>query len=530
MGKLIKSLSLTLLVVGGLSFAGQDRAWGQVNPNASPNVKNIYAWIKSLRDRETEKVIVGQEIRNVPDITSYTTHIAELQRQTGRWVSLIGHEYNGHDAYDGNGDFTARQDLINYWNAGGLVTVNWNFPTPFVAGGGYGDTSQVNLSALVPNAQGQRLPAWQQQLDNTAAELTKYRDAGVVVLWRPFQEMNADWFWWGEVPSNPTGFQAVWRDMYNYFTNVKGLNNLLWVYAPIANGDPNYAGYADFYPGSDYVDIVGPDVYSDSPGKSDYFWVGNYGWFVSTGKPIFFNEFGRQFTQGQAYTNDYDLRRLITGLQTNYREVVGVQYWSGWNEGSQRVRMPIIENLNPIPLLNDPYILTRDETQNYALIDTPKNYVINGGFEYGSATNPTAVDQQPIRWSKYEGSGYNIDAFFAQQSSYADSGSWVGAHWLASDFKAMTYQWVSELDDGSQYKLSIRTKRSSAFNSCYAEVLIYRSTGTERLSVNIPYTQSWTTVSIPNIKPASGGVQVNIVSDGQANNWLNFDNVKLEKQ
>ena len=38
---------------------------------------------------------------------------------------------------------------------------------------------------------------WEAQVDTIAFYLKKLRDAKVPVLWRPYHEMNGDWFWWG---------------------------------------------------------------------------------------------------------------------------------------------------------------------------------------------------------------------------------------------------------------------------------------------------------------------------------------------
>ena len=69
-----------------------------------------------------------------------------------------------------------------------------------------------------------------QELDQLAAGLEELKEAGVVVIWRPFHEMNGDWFWWGAKP--PAEFVKVWRHMFDYFTNTKQLDNLLWAYGP----------------------------------------------------------------------------------------------------------------------------------------------------------------------------------------------------------------------------------------------------------------------------------------------------------
>src|SRR5690349_8829219 len=97
---------------------------------------------------------------------------------------------------------------------------------------------------------------WLKELDRVAEGLEQLKKAGVVVLWRPFHEMNGDWFWWNG--KDPDTFIKLWRQMFDYFTTTKQLDNLLWVYSP-NHGKKT----TDYYPGDRYVDIVGLDAYTD---------------------------------------------------------------------------------------------------------------------------------------------------------------------------------------------------------------------------------------------------------------------------
>jgi mannan endo-1,4-beta-mannosidase len=68
--------------------------------------------------------------------------------------------------------------------------------------------------------------------------------------------MNGGWFWWGA--KDPDTFIKLWRQMFEYFSQTKGLDNLLWVYSP-NHGNKTAAYYA----GGRYVDLVGLDAYTD---------------------------------------------------------------------------------------------------------------------------------------------------------------------------------------------------------------------------------------------------------------------------
>ncbi|HBS45723.1 MAG TPA: glycosyl hydrolase, partial [Paenibacillus sp.] len=51
--------------------------------------------------------------------------------------------------------------------------------------------------------------------DEIAIYLGELRDAGVPVLWRPYHEMNGNWFWWG----GKDNFTVLWNLMYDRLVN-----------------------------------------------------------------------------------------------------------------------------------------------------------------------------------------------------------------------------------------------------------------------------------------------------------------------
>jgi len=94
-------------------------------------------------------------------------------------------------------------------------------------------------------------------LDKAAALLQILKDKEIPVLWRPLHEASGGWFWWGASGAKPC--IALWEYMYDYLTNDKKLDNLIWVW----NGQNK-----DWFPKPDTVHIVGYDVYP--PQAKDY--------------------------------------------------------------------------------------------------------------------------------------------------------------------------------------------------------------------------------------------------------------------
>ncbi|MCF2949439.1 mannan endo-1,4-beta-mannosidase [Paraglaciecola aquimarina] len=148
---------------------------------------------------------------------------------------------------DGVGDVSGSSDEA-WWS--GFYTR----ATSFDLAAALADTSSPEYTALISD------------IDTISAELKKFSDAEIPILWRPLHEAEGAWFWWGAAGAD--ALKELWILMYERMTNTHGLNNLIWVYTHAGSIDENW------YPGDAYVDIVGYDGYdgnnADNPFKSQY--------------------------------------------------------------------------------------------------------------------------------------------------------------------------------------------------------------------------------------------------------------------
>jgi mannan endo-1,4-beta-mannosidase len=87
-------------------------------------------------------------------------------------------------------------------------------------------------------------------MDAIAEQLLRLQAANVPVLWRPLHEADGTWFWWGAY--GPESCKTLYRIMFDRYTKVHGLRNLIWVWNSIT---------PSWYPGADVVDILGYDSY-----------------------------------------------------------------------------------------------------------------------------------------------------------------------------------------------------------------------------------------------------------------------------
>jgi mannan endo-1,4-beta-mannosidase len=98
--------------------------------------------------------------------------------------------------------------------------------------------------------------------------LKQLKNAGVPVLWRPYHEMNGEWFWWGK-KDGENGYKKLYRMLFDRLVNFHGLNNLIWVFnANELREDVD--AYDKYFPGQDVVDILATDVYKNGFAQNDY--------------------------------------------------------------------------------------------------------------------------------------------------------------------------------------------------------------------------------------------------------------------
>lgn len=234
-----------------------------VNKNSTANTKKLYSFLK---DSYGKYVITGQQC----DGGINGNEFKAIKNLTGDYPALLGldmMDYTPSRTAFGASS-SAVEKAIEFANKGGIVTFcwHWNAPTEYLNstannsdgwwGGFYTKSSKFDIAKVMngQDAKGKKL--LDRDIKEIAKQLKRLEKAGVPVIWRPLHEASGGWFWWGA--QGPDAYKKLWKYLYNELTNTYGCNNLIWVY----NGQS-----ADWYPGDEYVDIVGEDIY---PGNHVY--------------------------------------------------------------------------------------------------------------------------------------------------------------------------------------------------------------------------------------------------------------------
>ena len=153
-----------------------------------------------------------------------------------------------------NANEAAAQNAVKWWNDGGIPLIMWQWGAPTTGEGYENSTKEISIEKCLQEGTPEH-SSFMNELKTKADHLEKLRDANVPVLWCPFHEQNGNLFWWGK--QGPAQFIMLWQTMFNYFTTERNLNNLIWVTSFSENANK------DWFPGNDYVDIIGAGSYKN---------------------------------------------------------------------------------------------------------------------------------------------------------------------------------------------------------------------------------------------------------------------------
>lgn len=359
-----------------MSIAASAWAGQLVNPNASPQVKNIYAFLEQARAQG--RTISGQlDVISKPGVDSpmwdSKNFLRRVYTATGEWPGVIGAYWD-----PGRNSNMMINEFANYYSKGGIPHLTSMPRNPRKPGyerewsadravNSDGNNYYVNLGTLLNTGpRGGVYQHYYMDLDNIASKLQILEDRGIPVMFRPLSECNGPWFWWGTNqqfltvnPDRATHYKQLWKEMYEYFTYTKGLDNLIWVWetrnVPVDLRD-KWLHPRDLYPGDDYVDIIAMNssVKRNEGMNSAVIWREAYDWMKARGKLIAFSQCG---PRAAGETEQADNMKVIRGFENHFPEVV---WWMAWRD-----EFSMAWNFNHKAMIAHPRVLNRGDLPDF---------------------------------------------------------------------------------------------------------------------------------------------------------------------
>lgn len=236
-----------------------------VDPNATKEAREL---LKTLVNYAGNHLITGQHTQTNPMEEYHYIH-----EVTGYFPKIVGFELLSYspnireddaseacltEVYENRGTLNTALQLAQKENVILTFSFHWFSPIGGRDKSFYTEHTDFDPTRVLQEDTAER-QAFYHDLDVIAEQLARFQEENIPILWRPFHEAEGTWFWWGSKGGETA--TELYRLMYHYFVDVKKLHHLLWVCST-----PTKEGY----PGDDYVDVIGWDIYLPQKKATDY--------------------------------------------------------------------------------------------------------------------------------------------------------------------------------------------------------------------------------------------------------------------
>ena len=313
------------------------------NTNATAEARALLSYLASLPSLPTQRVLVAQVVTDTA--ADYSNQVVALAQQTGRWPAMLGVVY---DMINGPINHTViTPHATGYWNAGGLVHVQWNPDNPW-NGGFSGNKNNIDFPALFTPGSPSHTN-YLAMLDEVAVGLRQLGDAGATVLFRPLCECNSTQNWYQRRARDE--YIPLFRWTFDYLAKSQGLNHVLWVYDALG-GPHQQVPVTYYYPGDDVVDVFGVNLYDDD-------------WTL----PFDLERISRDYPKPLAVPEGGPFA-ILNGTFTNLTYIVAISnnfprlsYFGIYNSFvNQTAKLySLVDNIGAADLFDHPWVVTREE-------------------------------------------------------------------------------------------------------------------------------------------------------------------------
>jgi len=242
-----------------------------VDQNATEQTHALFVNMERIRH---DHILFGHQ-----DDLAYGVHWinepgrSDVLEVTGSYPALygweLGHIEHGAEMNLDNVDFEQMKGWIREgYGRGGVITLSWHPDNPLTGGSSWDvEGGQNVIAGILPGGERHDIfRSWLDQLADFMGDLIYVDEEGnshpIPVIFRPWHEMSAGFFWWGDPYSSHEEYRQLYRFTVEYLRDEKSINHILWAFSPNSFSEYEYeTEYWNWYPGDEYVDILGFDDY-----------------------------------------------------------------------------------------------------------------------------------------------------------------------------------------------------------------------------------------------------------------------------
>jgi hypothetical protein len=268
-----------------------------------------------------------------PDMDDPGNWLKKLYDHTGKLprYGCITYDYDDNPFTDSEWN----EGVKKMWDKGMIVGVYNFFANP--SGGSW--KNPVVLDPIFAPDDNPVKSNFYKQMDRMALNMKWLQERGITVVYTPFVELNDANKWHAREGSKNA--IRLYRLVHDNFT-ARGLNNIIWAYHTTSGP----GALEEYYPGDEYVDVVGKSAYGTGLIFSEYSWAVEKK--KNHGKVIWWAELGIRASTDPPR----DCFDVLTKLENSFPELAGFVFWSDDKYYN------VIGNLNGREFTADPKIIT----------------------------------------------------------------------------------------------------------------------------------------------------------------------------
>lgn len=240
-----------------------------IDKKATQETVNLYRNLKRLLDKG---VMFGHQDALAYGVGwKYQPGRSDVKDVTGDYPAVYGWELGRLELdHAVNLDSVPFDKMKGYiktaYERGGVITISWHLNNPLTGKTSW-DPAPGTVASIVPG--GSKHDLYKTWLDKVAVFMNSLKGSKgefIPVIFRPFHELNGNWFWWGNDHCTPEEYRQLWHFTVSYLRDKKNLHHLLYAF----NTDrfTSRQAYLTKYPGDEWVDVIGFDIYQRNHGAA----------------------------------------------------------------------------------------------------------------------------------------------------------------------------------------------------------------------------------------------------------------------
>ncbi|MGF1925222.1 MAG: glycoside hydrolase family 26 protein [Bacteroidia bacterium] len=255
--------TIRILIISFLTLSlSLARAQQLIDAQATKETKALY---RNLHLLSTKYTLFGHQDDLAYGVNwKYIANRSDVKEVVNDYPAIYGWdlgkiEHGSAKNIDGIPFDKMREYIRTGYRRGAVITLSWHADNP-LTGGSTWDTTQNTVASILPGGIKHELyKTWLNRAAGFMHSLTGPKGEPIPILFRPFHELNGNWFWWGKNKVTVDEFKAIWKFTVDYLRNEKDLHNLIIVYN--TNSFTDEAEFLEKYPGDDMVDVLSFDKY-----------------------------------------------------------------------------------------------------------------------------------------------------------------------------------------------------------------------------------------------------------------------------